>query len=53
MPFGTVDPCWCAARNDIISLGRRPDDLAADEAELRALLRTATDALTRGLLDRG
>ena len=48
----TATVLW-AAWNGIISLGWRPDDLAADETELRALLRTATDALTRGLLDRG
>lgn len=39
-----------AAWNGIISLAWRPDSLAVDEAELRALLRTATDALAGGLL---
>lgn len=45
----TATVLW-AAWNGIISLGWRPDGLAVDETELRALLRTATDALTRGLL---
>lgn len=39
-----------AAWNGIISLGWRPDSLAVDEAGLRALLRTAIDALARGLV---
>jgi TetR/AcrR family transcriptional regulator len=39
-----------AAWNGIISLGWRPDGLRRTEAELRALLKTATDVIAHGLL---
>ncbi|GAA4802899.1 TetR/AcrR family transcriptional regulator [Nocardioides caeni] len=51
----TVDPeltataLW-AAWNGIIGLAWRPDGLRRDEAELRELLRAATDLVERGLL---
>ncbi|SFQ69495.1 DNA-binding transcriptional regulator, AcrR family [Amycolatopsis arida] len=41
-----------AAWNGIISLAWRPDALRRDEAELRRLLATATDAIANGLLPR-
>lgn len=41
-----------AAWNGIISLGWRPDGLRRTEAELRDLLKTATDVMAHGLLPR-
>jgi TetR/AcrR family transcriptional regulator len=41
-----------AAWNGVISLGWRPDTLRRDEAELRALLATATEIVANGLLVR-
>ncbi|WP_028937792.1 TetR/AcrR family transcriptional regulator [Pseudonocardia spinosispora] len=53
----TVDPeqtaivLW-AAWNGVLSLGWRPDRLRRDEAQLRELIETATDAVAYGLLAR-
>lgn len=49
---GQVATVLWAAWNGIISLAWRPDRLRHDEAELRALLRSATDVIANGLLAR-
>lgn len=41
-----------SAWNGVISLGWRPDGLRRNEAELRRLLKTATDLIANGLLPR-
>lgn len=50
-PVDTATVLW-AAWNGIISLGWRPDGLRRSEQDLRALLTSATDILTRGLFAR-
>ena len=49
---GQVATVLWAAWNGIVSLAWRPDRLRHDEAELRALLRSATDVIAHGLLAR-
>jgi TetR/AcrR family transcriptional regulator len=50
-PDALATVLW-ASWNGIISLHWRPDALRHDEAELRALLTTATDVIANGLLPR-